>query len=493
MVGAATVWGLVYDYRPPGRPQVGILNGIVDAFGGDPIAWLQENTLHFNSFLLMVMLLWMNVGFAMVLLSAAVKGVPTETLEAARIDGAGERQVYFRVVLPQIKGSIITVFITVLIGVMKVFDIVFVMTNGNFNTNIVGNEFYLQFFNNNNQGARRGDRRHAHARRDPDHDLPGPQLPGRGGRTMTTSATPPVAEAAPETTGGSQAPGQQGGRRRRQRRVVHLRRPRGGRPAVGAPHAGHPAHVVPQPRRRRVAAAGGSSSSSRPGSADLTFENYQRAIQGTNLGEGFINSLAIALPATFIPILVAAFAAYAFTFMKFPGRDVLFVVIVGMLVVPNFVSFVPMLKIYRDLGMGGTFPAVWLFHVGFGMSLAIFMIRNYMATLPVTIIESAKIDGASHFQTFFRLVLPMSVPVLASFAIFQFLWVWNDLLVALVFLGPGENAPMTVSISQLLGQQGQNQELVTASGMFSMIVPIIVFLSLQRFFVRGLTAGAVKG
>ncbi|WP_310528739.1 carbohydrate ABC transporter permease [Nocardioides sp.] len=229
------------------------------------------------------------------------------------------------------------------------------------------------------------------------------------------------------------------------------------------------------------------------GFGDLSFDNYQKAVQGTNLGEGFVNSMAIALPATFIPILVAAFAAYAFTFMKFPGRDILFVVIVGMLVVPNFVSFVPVLRIYRDLGMGGTFPAVWLFHVGFGMSLAIFMIRNYMATLPLTVIESAKIDGASHFQTFFRLVLPMSVPVLASFAIFQFLWVWNDLLVALVLLGPGDKAPMTVSISQLLGQQGQNQELVTASGMFSMLVPILVFLSLQRFFVRGLTAGAVKG
>ena len=227
--------------------------------------------------------------------------------------------------------------------------------------------------------------------------------------------------------------------------------------------------------------------------ANLTFDNYQEAIQGTNLGEGFVNSLAIALPATFIPILIAAFAAYAFTFMKFWGRDILFIIVVGMLVVPNFVSFVPMLRIYRDMGIGGTFPAVWLFHVGFGMSLAIYMLRNYMSTLPMTIIESAKIDGASHFQTFWRLVLPMSVPALASFAIFQFLWVWNDLLVALVFLGPGDKAPMTVSISQLLGQQGQNQELVTASGMFSMIVPIIVFLSLQRFFVRGLTAGAVKG
>ena len=187
MVGAAVVWGLVYDYRPPGRPQVGVLNGILDAFGEDPVAWLQENTLHFNSFLLMVMLLWMNVGFAMVLLSAAVKGVPTETLEAARIDGAGERQVYFRVVLPQIKGTIITVFITVLIGVMKVFDIVFVMTNGNFNTNVHRQRVLPAVLQQQQPGRRCRDRRDADARHHPDHDLPGPQLPGRGGRTMTTT------------------------------------------------------------------------------------------------------------------------------------------------------------------------------------------------------------------------------------------------------------------------------------------------------------------
>lgn len=309
---------------------------------------------------------------------------------------------------------------------------------------------------------------------------------------MTTSATPPVAEAAPEAPRtGPRKESKEGGAGGSAGWFTYV--------ALGLvvllwvlPTLGI---VLTSFRSRDDAASGGwwELFLKPSGFGDLTFENYQRAIDNTNLGEGFINSLAIALPATFIPILVAAFAAYAFTFMKFPGRDVLFVIIVGMLVVPNFVSFVPMLKIYRDLGMGGTFPAVWLFHVGFGMSLAIFMIRNYMATLPVTIIESAKIDGASHFQTFFRLVLPMSVPVLASFAIFQFLWVWNDLLVALVFLGPGENAPMTVSISQLLGQQGQNQELVTASGMFSMIVPIIVFLSLQRYFVRGMTAGAVKG
>jgi alpha-glucoside transport system permease protein len=226
---------------------------------------------------------------------------------------------------------------------------------------------------------------------------------------------------------------------------------------------------------------------------NLTTENYHDAIVNANLGDGFINSVAIALPATFIPVLIAAFAAYAFTFMYFPGRDVLFLVLVGLLVVPNYVAYVPILKIYGSVGLSGEFPAVWLAHVGFGMPLAIYILRNYMATLPKTVIESAKIDGASHFQTFFKLILPMSVPALASFAIFQFLWVWNDLLVALVFIGPGENEPITVSVTHLLGQAGQGWNLVTAGGFFSMIVPIIVFLSLQRYFVRGLTAGSVKG
>jgi len=225
----------------------------------------------------------------------------------------------------------------------------------------------------------------------------------------------------------------------------------------------------------------------------LTIENYQNALSGKGMGEAFINSLAITLPATFIPILIAAIAAYAFTFMEFWGRDVLFLTIVSLLVVPNYVAFIPINKLYGDLGLSGTFPAVWLAHIGFGMSLAIYILRNYMATLPKTVIESAKIDGASHFQTFYKLVLPMSVPALASFAIFQFLWVWNDLLVALVFLGPGDKEPVTVNLTHFKTQLGQGWELTTAGGFLTMIIPIIVFLSLQRFFVRGLTAGAVKG
>jgi alpha-glucoside transport system permease protein len=225
----------------------------------------------------------------------------------------------------------------------------------------------------------------------------------------------------------------------------------------------------------------------------LTLQNYSDMLTQADMGKAFISSIAISLPATIIPIMFAAFAAYAFTFMKFWGRDILFVLIVSLLVVPNQVALVPLLKIYGQLGLTGTFAAVWLAHTGFGMSLAIYILRNYMATLPGAVIESAKMDGASHFQTFWRLIVPMSVPALASFAIFQFLWVWNDLLVALVFIGPGQNQPLTVALNGLLGQQGQGWQLITAGGFFTMVVPIIVFLSLQRFFVRGLTAGSVKG
>jgi alpha-glucoside transport system permease protein len=225
----------------------------------------------------------------------------------------------------------------------------------------------------------------------------------------------------------------------------------------------------------------------------LTTENYTTAIRQAGIGPALLNSIAIALPATFIPILIAAFAAYAFTFMQFPGRDTLFVVIVSMLVVPNYVAFVPILQLYSNIHIAGTFPAAWLAHIGFGMSLAVFILRNYMSSLPKEIIESAKIDGASHYQTFWRLILPMSIPALAAFAIFQFLWTWNDLLVALVFVGPGDNQPVTIAVNSLLGQQGTGWELVTAGGILSMILPVVIFLSMQRFFVRGLTAGSVKG
>jgi alpha-glucoside transport system permease protein len=228
-----------------------------------------------------------------------------------------------------------------------------------------------------------------------------------------------------------------------------------------------------------------------------TLSNYQQVLSenvtGINMGQAFINSFVVTVPATAIPILIAAFAAYAFTFMEWKGRDIVFIIVVGLLVVPNQVALVPLLKLYGSVGINGTFLAVWLAHIGFGMPLAIYILRNYMSSLPRAIIESAKIDGASHFTTFWRLIMPMSVPALASFAIFQFLWVWNDLLIALLFLGRGENTILTVALQGLQGQTGQGIELIPSAGFVTIIVPLIVFLSLQRFFIRGMTAGAVKG
>jgi alpha-glucoside transport system permease protein len=234
-----------------------------------------------------------------------------------------------------------------------------------------------------------------------------------------------------------------------------------------------------------------------PFSTQWTLSNYAQVlgdnVTGTNMAQAFINSFIVTVPATVIPILIAAFAAYAFTFMEWRGRDVVFIIVVGLLVVPNQVALVPLLKLYGATGLNGTFLAVWLAHIGFGMPLAIYILRNYMSTLPRAIIESAKIDGASHYTTFWRLIMPMSVPALASFAIFQFLWVWNDLLIALLFLGRGENTILTVALQGLQGQTGQGIELIPAAGFVTIVVPLIVFLSLQRFFIRGMTAGAVKG
>ena len=224
-----------------------------------------------------------------------------------------------------------------------------------------------------------------------------------------------------------------------------------------------------------------------------TVQNYSEVLFANGMGNAFVNSLVITIPATIIPILAAAFAAYAFAWMRFPGREFLFVCIVGLLVIPLQVAFVPLIRIFNQLGLSGTFFSVWLAHTGFGLPLAIYLLRNYMGSLPREVIESAKVDGASHFQVFWRLMIPLSVPALAAFCIFQFLWVWNDLLVSLIFLGSGENQSITVNLNQLIGSLGQEWHLLTAGAFITMVLPLIVFFSLQRYFVRGLTAGSVKG
>lgn len=225
-----------------------------------------------------------------------------------------------------------------------------------------------------------------------------------------------------------------------------------------------------------------------------TTQNYSGIFDRFDMGTALLNSVIVAIPATVIPIMFAAFAAYAFTFMDFRGKDLLFISIVAVMVVPIQVAFQPLLNLLgpNGLGISGQFIAVWLLHTGFGMPLAIYTFRNYMATLPKTVIESAKIDGATHFQTFWRLIVPMSVPALAAFAILQFLWVWNDLLIAKLFLST-DNTTVIVKLQGLLGAQGQGTELLPAGAFLSMLIPMVVFFTLQRYFVRGLTSGAVKG
>lgn len=231
----------------------------------------------------------------------------------------------------------------------------------------------------------------------------------------------------------------------------------------------------------------------------FTLDNYREVLAAEGIGRAFINTMTVTLPATFIPILVAAFAAYALAWMKFRGRLAMLAMIVGLLVVPLQISLIPVLKMYTTLGgIFGTepksYPGIWLAHTGFGLSLAVYLLRNYMVGLPKEVMESARMDGASHFEVFRTIVLPLSIPALASFSIFQFLWVWNDLLVALVFLGQGEGKTvMTAQLVELLGSRGDNWEILTSGAFITMIVPLIVFISMQRYFVRGLLAGSVKG
>jgi alpha-glucoside transport system permease protein len=228
---------------------------------------------------------------------------------------------------------------------------------------------------------------------------------------------------------------------------------------------------------------------------DFTTANYEHVLDQNNLGGAFINSLFITIPSTVIPVMVAAFAAYAFAWMDFPYKNGIFVAIVGLLVIPLQSTLIPVLKLLAGAHIAGQFLAVWLAHTGYGLPFAIYLLRNYMGGLPREVFESASIDGAGPATSFFRLALPMSVPVLASLAIFQFLFVWNDLLVSLIYIGPthSENLPMTVVVANLVSSLGGETHFLTAAAFLTMALPLAVFLLLQRYFVRGITGGAVKG
>ncbi len=235
-----------------------------------------------------------------------------------------------------------------------------------------------------------------------------------------------------------------------------------------------------------------------PFGQNWTLSNFGEAWKSLDVGTSFWNSLAVTIPATVLPIMIAAMAAYAFTFFEFRGKEIYFAIVLGLMVVPIQLAIIPVLQLFVWFGnttgiqIIGQYPAAWIVHSTFALPLAIYILRNYMSTLPNSLIEAARVDGASHFQIFWRLVVPMSVPALASFAIFQFLWVWNDFLVAYIFIQSGPNAVLTQGLYTLLGQYGQGWQRVAAGGFITLVVPLVMFFALQRFFVRGLTAGSVK-
>jgi alpha-glucoside transport system permease protein len=220
--------------------------------------------------------------------------------------------------------------------------------------------------------------------------------------------------------------------------------------------------------------------------------NLSDLLNPRGMGRAFINSLIVTIPATILPILVAAFAGYAFSWLDFRGRQVLFAVLVGLQVVPLQMTLIPISRIYAQLGLNGQFLGVWLFHTGFGLPYAIYLMRNFLGSLPRELFEAAYLDGANHWTAFRRLALPLAMPAIAALAIFQFLWVWNDLLVALVFLG-GNNPVLTYQISNMVTSLGSGWQLLTAAAFISMALPVVVFFAFQRYFVRGLLAGSVKG
>ena len=225
----------------------------------------------------------------------------------------------------------------------------------------------------------------------------------------------------------------------------------------------------------------------------FTLENYRLVLTGKGIGSGFINSLIITIPATLLPILIGAMAAYPLSFYKFPGRKTMLITMIALQIVPLQTVLIPVLLTLKGMRLNGTFPGIWMAHAAFGLPLCIYLFRNFFAQLPYSLIEAAKIDGANHFQVFVKLIIPLSKSAFASLAIFQFLWVWNDLLVALVLLGDPALTPLTVRLSSLLGSLDSGWNIMTPAAFASMLLPLGIFLAFQKYFVRGILGGAVKG
>ena len=485
----------IYDLKVFGN-QTGLLNGIWMGLGGDPVAWLSSEP--WNNLMLMVIMIWLQTGFAMVILSAAIKAVPDDILEAARIDGATEIQIFWRVIIPSIMSSIVVVSTTMVISVLKIFDIVWVMTNGQFGTEVIAERMVRWFFRNDHNGRGAAIAVVLFLAIVPVMYINVRRFRGRGGDAMT--ATTSRVETAEEIQFRQKGFFSRLWDRWPVKLVVFLIVFIWLVPTIGL--------LVSSFRNPNLVSTTGwwTAIPNLFDSGQWTLDNYKNVLESEGFGNAFLNSIAVSVPATVIPITIAAFAAYAFLLDGVPGRQVMFVVVVGLLVVPLQMALIPILKLYSqgiaiggftifpDLDLNGTYMAVWLAHTGFGLPLATYLLRNYIGSLPASTIESAQIDGADHFTIFRKLIVPLSVPALASFAIFQFLWVWNDFLVALVFLGGTKDVRvLTQALAELNGTRGEAWHLLTSGAFLTMVLPLAVFFSLQRYFVRGLTAGSVKG
>lgn len=511
--GAGVIWKFMYAYMPAGDAQIGLLNAIVVALGGEPIGWLTERP-WINNFALIAVGVWIWTGFCMVILSAAYKGIPKELMEAARVDGANEWQVFWRVSLPSILPTVIVVATTMIINVLKIFDIIYVMTNGSFGTEVLANRMYKEMF-----------------------QFRSPHMASAIAVVLFVAVLPAmlmnVRRLREESGRGGGAPRRTLWERLRDRLRV--------KPAVAEAAGASMAHVpTPKPglfesvpvlgKIARLTSRGVLHlvviavclawilptvglliSSVRPAHhvarsgwwtifTDLfnpenyTLANYEHVLSTQGMWQSFLDSFLIAVPGTLLPMIIAAFAAFAFAWLPMRGRGFWFALVVALLVVPLQMTLIPILRAYSNIGLAGTLPGIWLAHAGYGLPFAIYLLRNFFASLPKELFEAAAIDGASPLGSFFRVALPMSVPALASLGIFQFLWVWNDLLVALIYLGgAGGPVPVTLKLSSLVGSYGQEWHVLTAAAFVTMVVPLIVFFTLQRYFVRGILAGAVKG
>ena len=432
-------------------------------------------------------MIWIQAGFAMTVLSAAIKAIPDDIVEAARLDGVGRLGMFRYITLPSIRPAVVVVLTTIGIGTLKVFDIVRTVTGGQFNTSVVANEFYSQTFRADNQGLGAAlavllfvlvvpivayNVRQLRARRHDDHEPPS--------RLTTTPA-----DQRRRAAGG-------GRRQEASSRPWASRRGRRHRRAVDAADVRPAGLVVPAGARRSRRPAGGRSSPTRRSPWTTTAGAVDGSTGG--LGDYFVNSLVITIPAVRHPAVPGRAGGVRVRLDRVPGRDILFVAVFALQIVPIQVTLLPLLAVRQGAASPARFWTIWLSHSMFALPLAIFLLHNFMREIPRELIEAARMDGAGHVAILFRVLLPLLTPALAAFGIFQFLWVWNDLLVALTFAGGAPTSRrITVGIANLSGTRGTAWHLLSAGAFVSIIVPVVVFLSLQRYFVRGLLAGGAQG